>query len=260
MRGNFDNPDVACDTHSCLGRVPIEVIDVICDYLFPPQLSPLSCVNEALYGIVIERRAWNNFSREAQPSQHEEQMQEPKQTEVSNRVYMKYPCAKSTVTCEECLRVSQADTFKIQMPVATLHIPTGPCCTNTNDKPLDEWLIRRCPLCRKEHYMTIRAKIKIPPEIEHAYKEKSYSVKVYGLIRTSLAEISDRLPISKEFPQTRYRHKDVFFQSKLLYGEDPLEAERNLVRIVNKVPAQQQQQEWQLNAGDPVPENPQVGQ
>ncbi|KAI9241728.1 MAG: hypothetical protein BYD32DRAFT_457563 [Podila humilis] len=223
MRGNFDNPDVACDTHSCLGRVPIEVIDVICDYLFPPQLSPLSCKLEWLL--------------EAQPSQHEEQMQEPKQTEVSNRVYMKYPCAKSTVTCEECLRVSQADTFKIQMPVATLHIPTGPCCTNTNDKPLDEWLIRRCPLCRKEHYMTIRAKIKIPPEIEHAYKEKSYSVKVSPRGR----EVKED-PALVAWDAQRYRFM------------------RNLVRIVNKVPAQQQQQEWQLNAGDPVPENPQVGQ
>lgn len=131
-------------------------------------------------------------------------------------------------------------------------------------------------LCRKEHYKTIHTKIKIPPQIEHEYKEKSYSVVVYGLTRTSLVEIKDRLPISKEFPQIRYRHKDAFFQSKVLYGEDPvrgrgakedpalvardaqrLRVMRNLVRIVNKVSDEQQQQP---NAGDPVPKTPQVDQ
>lgn len=61
MRGDFDSPGVSRDTFGCLRHVLLEVINIICDYLFPLQLSRLSCVNEALYGIVIEQRAWNKF-------------------------------------------------------------------------------------------------------------------------------------------------------------------------------------------------------
>ncbi|KAF9216199.1 hypothetical protein BGZ59_010622 [Podila verticillata] len=87
MRDDFNNPDIDCGTLA---------------------LSRFSCVNEALYGIAIEQRAWNKYFErcyghdkklewlpEAQPSQYEEQMQKPEQTEVNNRVYTKYLCPKS---------------------------------------------------------------------------------------------------------------------------------------------------------------------
>lgn len=47
--------------HDRLRRVPIEIIEIVCDSLFLSQLSRLSRVNRAQYGIVSEHQKWKHI-------------------------------------------------------------------------------------------------------------------------------------------------------------------------------------------------------
>ncbi|KAG0100697.1 hypothetical protein BGZ93_007687 [Podila epicladia] len=208
------------ETLGILRPLPCEIINGICNYLFPSQLSRMSRVNQTLHAIVSGHPKWKLIFNIAHMFQRLERRSDlnPTGDALPNNIYMQYVCAESALICEQCFVRCCANRNVYDRPVPTLEIPKVP--PDAHDSPARAWHVRRCPSCRLEHYRAIRSHILIPPRIENGYKYKEDLRRLYRLTNKSIKRITDRVR-DRPTGALRYREQDALIEFRILYGEGP---------------------------------------
>ena len=143
-------------------RVPFEVWQQICLYLYPSQLSRISMVSSTLHDVVDSLPYWSLLFR---------QVFGPKTAlwhlplVPDSKSFMLYMCAFSSMVCERC-NVFFDNHIEAEK-AASLPLPARVESYRRNRKgiqlvgcPVDpNWTIQMCLRCRKSHYIVFKESI-----------------------------------------------------------------------------------------------------
>ncbi|GJJ74799.1 hypothetical protein EMPS_07157 [Entomortierella parvispora] len=186
-------------------RIPIEIWHVIMAYLYPSQITRLSCVSRTMHAIVSSLNSWSRWFFKAHGPE----------TRLftlpgmpASKSYMLYMCAVSSRICERCFAHSGLGSINPVLLPLPVHVPVPkifrappePFFNKNGDYttkvdyvglPMNKnWTIRLCLCCRRKHYEVYEEHV--PANILGEYKTQGDLLKKYALRESDMDALTIR--------------------------------------------------------------------
>ncbi|KAF9278688.1 hypothetical protein BGZ68_008417 [Mortierella alpina] len=207
-------------------RLPTELWEAICSYLYPSQLARLLRVSRTLYRLVASMNIWSFYFTHLQGRRsfplYQHLINKPQH-------HMHYIISISYQVCDKCTILSNPDSPQkfAAMPLPVLEWPLPrPDQADYYPRP---GKIRLCLPCRREHYAVYPEAI--PPEVLGRYLPKYPLKEKYFIGEANIKSIKDRRSYEAETEGGPYRAYDdpkgsyyseqaVLANSRYVYGGD----------------------------------------
>ncbi|CAO3564334.1 unnamed protein product [Mortierella alpina] len=169
-------------------RLPTELWQAVCSYLYPSQLARLSRVNRTLYRLVANMRLWSTYFIQLRGRRWSFPFYE--QLRNKPQLHMHYIIALSYHVCDQCTILSHPDSPQkfAAMPLSILEWPSPQ--PDQADYYPPPGKIHLCLPCRREHYTHYPEAI--PPQIVGRYLPKGFLKDKYFVGEANIKSIKDR--------------------------------------------------------------------